>query len=211
MSMATPQTAAEMEVLWERDGIDEKAAAKKQDRADEQIVEASKWQNELDTLMDRARHPRSEDVDLDTGRLATPESTRTLAIKSTFSVAEGHRIEDLLSRKDMVLLEISDLLNTQAETPEQGAYAEMQANNLKCELADTMLTLYELLTANPLITKDYLESHPESYCPDDLNTLINYYLERRGRVVAQVRGFRQQQRRRGLGRVPKVDGHKLLE
>jgi len=195
---------------WEEDA--KKIEAKEQEIKENQYAEAAKWKGEIDVLMDRVERPEEhglyEDVDMDTGELATLESKHKIATPSRYSRSARDQVNKLIERQDQVALDISDLLNTAADTPDAVAYATHQANMLKEELAAVSRSLYAKLTANPLITEVWLAEHPDSWYPEDLLVLKAYYLRKMGMVIDRVKGFRGERTRRKLGRVPPVDGNK---
>ena len=174
------------------DAHDRELAEKEQVAKEAARAEAVKWQSEIDTLMGRADHPEREVeyIDLDTG-IPVPESTtNTIAMCRFHSQADIDEISQKINRKNQIIREIGDLINAKMTSPEQVAQATAQANELKGELGALIRRLYALLTANPLITEDWLAENPDKWRPADLNVLVGRLEQQNLEVMARVRSFR---------------------
>jgi hypothetical protein len=161
-------------------------------KAEEAQAEAAKWQREIDTLMGRASHPEREVeyVDLDTGKAVTEAGPNRIAVCLYHSQAEIDEIAQKINRKNAIIDEIGAIINSTIETPEQSAQASHQADELKGELGAIIRRLYTLLTANPLITEDWLSENPDKWRPADLNILVGRLEQQNLEVMARIRSFR---------------------
>lgn len=168
--------------------------------------EAAKWQGEIDILSGRASHPERdvEHIDLDTGKAAPGPTDNTIAMPLYFSQSDQDEIGSLLQRRNRIVVDITELLEAPAESPEQTTYATHKADELKGELGAIARRLYTLLTANPLITEDWLAENPTSWRPRDLGILIARFEERNAEVVERIRFLRRQRNGRRVGSVPEV-------
>jgi hypothetical protein len=195
---------ATLEEEWAE--TDRQIAEKEQAIKEKQQAEASRWQGEIDVLSGRASHPERdvEHVDLDTGKVVTGPTDNAIAMPLYFSQSDQDEIGTLLQRRNRIVADITDLIETPAENPDQTSYASQKADELKAELGAVARRLYVLLTANPLITEDWLAENPTSWRPRDLGVLIARFEERNAEVVERIRRFRSQRDRRRMGRVPEV-------
>ena len=178
------------DVDWDK--VDREVVKQNQKKAEEARIEAVKWQSEIDTLMGRADHPEREVeyIDLDTGLPVPEATTNTIAMCRFHSQAEIEEISRKINRKNQIVREIGDLLNAKISSPEQISQATAQADELKGELGATIRRLYTLLTANPLITEDWLAENPDKWRPADLNVLVGRLEQQNLEVMARVRSFR---------------------
>jgi hypothetical protein len=189
---------------WEE--TDRRIEVKKQQVAEKRAEEVDRWQGEIDTLMGRASHPEHdvEYIDLDTGKPVPASTDTAIAMPLYFSKSDQDEIEALLARRNQLVEDIGKLVDTLAESPDQAAYASHRADELKGELGAMVRRLYTLMTANPLITEDWLAENTAAWRPRDLATLITRFEQRNVEVVEQIRKFRSQRNRHRVGRVPDV-------
>jgi len=178
---------------------DQRIADKKKVQTEAERAEAARWQGEIDTLMGRASHPEHdvEHIDLDTGKPVPSPTGNTIAMPLWFSKADQDEIEALLNRRNSIVEDIGKILDTEGNdiTPDQVAYASHRADELKGELGSIARGLYALLTANPLITEDWLAENTNAWRPRDLTILIARFERRNIEVVKEIQRFRLKRNR----------------
>jgi hypothetical protein len=68
---------------------------------------------------------------------------------------------------------------------------ELQKNGKITEANDLLYEMYALISANPLITKEFLREHKDSYSFNDMITLVKGYQECIENIIGGVRNFRK--------------------
>jgi hypothetical protein len=157
---------------------------------------SDQWEGDIAVLMNRALHPENnvEYIDLNTGAVVPQGSHDAIAMPLTFSKSDLDQVQDLLDRRNQVVTTIADLLDPLKEDTDP-AYVAHQADMAKGQLAEISLQLYEILTADPRITVEWLEMHPTAWSPQDLGRLVGRFEQRNLEVVAQIGRFRSKRRR----------------
>lgn len=69
---------------------------------------------------------------------------------------------------------------------------KLQKEGKITEANDLVYEMYELITANPLITKEFLKEHKDSYSFNDMIALVKGYQEKVELTVGDVKKFRKQ-------------------
>ena len=177
---------------------DRRIANKKNVQTEAERAEAARWQGEIETLTGRASHPENdvEYIDLDTGKPAAAPASNTIAMPLWLSKADQDEIEALLDRRNSIVEDIGKILDMANDAaPDQVAYANPRADELKGELGSIARRLYALLTANPLITEDWLAENTASWRPRDLSILIARFEQRNIEVMVQIQRFRRKRNR----------------
>jgi hypothetical protein len=193
----TGEEVPQPDVDWNK--VDREVEAKKAVMAAAQQAEAARWQGEIDTLMGRVAHPERavEYIDLDTGMPVPGPADNTLAMPKYYSKRQEDEILSWLARKNEIIGEMSDLSKIPPDTPpDQAEQAAFQINQLAEELGVIGQRLYAALTANPLITEEWLATNPDKWRPVDLAALIGRFEARNIEVMAQLRAFRGKRNRR---------------
>lgn len=68
---------------------------------------------------------------------------------------------------------------------------ELQKNGKITEANDLLYEMYAIITANPLITKEFLREHKDSYSFNDMITIVKGYQEKIENMVGDVKKFRK--------------------
>ena len=203
------QASPELKAAMQKATADLRADSQEEQKAAQ--VEAAKWQREIDILTGRATHPENdvEYVDLDTGKVLTEPAKNAIAMPLYFSKATQDELEALIKRREEIMRQITVLMDAVAKNPEEAPLANFQTGELKAELGALSRRLYSRLTANPLISEEWLAENTDKWRPRDLNTLIGRWERRNMEVVTRMMAFRQHELRSRVGNLPALDGENM--
>lgn len=151
--------------------IKERTASLNQKYSQAIQAENEKWQKEISALESRVK---TNFIDIDIG------NGDTIAIKGSLSEQDVRHIQAL--DKDR-----KQISGTIANT---GDYSEQDIN----ELTDISYEILEIVTANPLITKEWLLQNPDKFSSEDMmKVVIGYYenVESRLKNIDGVANFRK--------------------
>jgi hypothetical protein len=136
-----------------------------------EISQNLKWQNEIAMLESRVQDCY-EDIDLGNGD--------TIAVRTALSEEESRRYNDLEEQKNRFAQRLKELNKRKTDpsvTPEENQQIYDEIQGMVDEISTVAYQQIELVTANPLITTDWLLQNKDRWPSNDILAIMASFLE----------------------------------